>query len=128
VVVIYENDDLHHIKLSKVHPSESAALAHCTSDEDILVLLHHRLGHLNIKSVKYVNNMVSCIESINACLSSSSFFCKVCIEGKQQQLLLNGKAATYATNDQSFGDGAFRSVHTYEDYVYGRCQVLCHIH
>jgi len=39
--------------------SESTALAHFTSDDDILALWHHQLGHLNIKSVKHMNGMVS---------------------------------------------------------------------
>ncbi len=97
VAIIEEIDGLYHIKFSKVHTSESVALAQSSSKDDKLGLWHRRLGHLNIKSVKTLRGMVSGMDLLQSHVDPSSFICEGCIEGKQQRLPFVGEAATRAT-------------------------------
>ena len=97
VAIIEEHEGLYHIKFSKVHSKESAALAHSNLKDDKLALWHRRLGHLNIKSVKTLRGMVSGMDLHQLKVDASSFTCEGCIEGKQQRLPFAGEAATRAT-------------------------------
>ncbi len=50
-----------------------------------LVLWHRRLGHLNIKGMHALQNMVSGMNLGNMPCPTSSFVCEGCIEGKQHR-------------------------------------------
>jgi transposase InsO family protein len=97
VAIIEEHEGLYHIKFSKVHSKESAALAHSNLKDDKLALWHRRLGHLNIKSVKTLRGMVSGMDLHQLKVDASTFTCEGCIEGKQQRLPFAGEGATRAT-------------------------------
>jgi hypothetical protein len=80
-----------------VHTSESAASEQSSAKDDKLELCHHRLGHLNIKSVKILCGTVSGMDLLQLHADLSSFTYESCIEGKQQQLPFAGEATTRAT-------------------------------
>ena len=84
VAIIHEVNGLYQIKFSKVHVAESAALVQSSANDDKLVLLHRRLGHLNVKSVQALRGMVSGMDLPQPRIAPSSFVCESCIEGKQQ--------------------------------------------
>ncbi len=68
---------------TKVCEMHVANLAQTSTIDDALELWHRRLGHLNIKGVHALQNMVSGMNLGNMPCPTFSFVCGGCIEGKQ---------------------------------------------
>ncbi len=67
---------------TKVCDMHVANLAQTSTIDGALELSHRRLGHLNIKGVHALQNMVSGMNLGNMPCPTSSFVCEGCIEGK----------------------------------------------
>ena len=62
---------------------EVTNLVQSPMEDDALELWHHNLGHLNLKSVHSLQNMMSGINLGKFSCPTSSLFCEACIEGTQ---------------------------------------------
>ena len=67
----------------KVHELEATNLVQSPMEDDALELWHHYLGHLNVKSARSLQNMMSGMNLGNFSCLTSSLLCEACIEGKQ---------------------------------------------
>ncbi len=74
---------LYQMTFTKVCEMHVANLAQTSTIDGALELWHRRLGHLNIKGVHALQNMVSGMNLGNMPCPTSSFVCEGCIEGKQ---------------------------------------------
>ena len=54
--------NLYQLELKKVNRAEVSTLAHTSANRDAMELWHKRLGHLNAKGIKALQNMVSCMD------------------------------------------------------------------
>ena len=80
----------------KVHGADAANLVQSPIGDGALELWHRRLGHLNVKDVHMLQNMVSDMNLGKFNCPTSSLFWEACIEGKQHRVAFpnEGEEAT----------------------------------
>ena len=75
--------NLYQVELKNVNGAEVRSLALTSANGDALELWHKRLGHLNAKSVKALENMVSGMNLGKTTSNVLPLACEGCVEGKQ---------------------------------------------
>lgn len=75
--------NLFYITFKKVFGAEVASVAHSNSKMN---LWHQRMGHLNMKSVRALESMVSGIDLDAPHVDTSHEMCETCIQGKQTRV------------------------------------------
>ena len=75
--------NLYQVVCKKVNAIEVAALAYPSSNDESLELWHRHLDHLNVKSVKALQTMVSGMDLGKPLCDVVALTCEGCIEGKQ---------------------------------------------
>jgi len=83
ITIALRQGDLYQVTFNKVCEMNVANVAQTSTIDGALELWHRRLGHLNIKGVHALQNMVSGMNLGNMPCPTSSFLCEGCIEGKQ---------------------------------------------
>jgi len=83
IAIALRESNLYQMTFTKVCEMHVANLAQTSTIDGALELWHHRLGHLNIKGVHALQNMVSGVNRGNMPCPTSSFVCEGYIEGKQ---------------------------------------------
>lgn len=96
IAIIEEINTLYHIKFAKVH-LKFVAFEQSNSNEDKLQLWHHRLGHLNVKSLETLSFMVTSMDLLQRHIIQLSLTCHGCIEGKQTLVPFPIEGTTHAT-------------------------------
>ena len=74
--------NLYQVELKKVNGVEVSTLADTSTNGDAMVLWHKRLGHLNAKGVKALQNIVSGMDLGKVPSNVVPFACEGYIEGK----------------------------------------------
>ena len=82
VVIAIREDILYKINFVKVHELDVANLVQSPSEYDALKLWHRRLGHLSMKDVHTLQNIVSGILPWQISWPTTSLLCEACIKGK----------------------------------------------
>jgi transposase InsO family protein len=83
VAIAPREGNLYKMAFTKVHEGADVVnMAQSSSNEGALELWHRRLGHLNMKSVHALQNMVSGMNLGKLKCPTSSLVCEGCIEGK----------------------------------------------
>jgi transposase InsO family protein len=85
IVIALRDGNLYQVTFTKVCEMHVANVAQTSIIDGALELWHRRLGHLNIKGVHALQNMVSGMNLGNMPCPTSSFVCEGCIEGKQHR-------------------------------------------
>jgi hypothetical protein len=83
IAIALREGNLYQMTFTKVCEMHVANLAQISTIDGALELWHRRLGHLNIKGVHALQNMVSGMNLGNMACAISSFVYEGCIEGKQ---------------------------------------------
>ncbi len=83
IVIALREGNLYQVTFTKVCEVHVANVAQTSTIDSALELWHRRLGHLNVKGVHALQNMVSGINLGNMPCPTSSFVYEGCIEGKQ---------------------------------------------
>ena len=89
--------NLYQVVCKKVNVVEVATLAHSSPNDESLELWHRRLGHLNVKSVKAFQTMVSGMNLGKLLCDVVALTCEGCIEGKQTRQPFPSNGATRTT-------------------------------
>ena len=83
--------NLYEINFVKVHEAEATNLVQSPTGDGALELWHRCLGHLNVKGVHTLQNMVSGMNLGKFSCPTSSLFCEACIEGKQHRVAFSNE-------------------------------------
>jgi len=83
IAIALREGNLYQVTFTKVCEMHVANMAQTSTIDGALELWHCRLGHLNVKGVHALQNMVSGMNLGNMPCPTSSFVCEGCIEGKQ---------------------------------------------
>lgn len=86
IAIAIQEDNLYEIKFVNVHKANMANLVQFPMGDGTLEFWHHRLGHLKMKGVRMLQNMVSGMNLGKISCHSSSLLCESCIEGKQYKV------------------------------------------
>lgn len=114
--------NLYKIHFMKVHKAEVANLVQSPTGDGTLELWHRCLGHLNIKGVHTLQNMLNGINLGTKIVSYSHRF--VNRTSKANNIGLRFQTRGEASN-QTFGNCAFRCVWPHEDHTHRWCKVFC---
>jgi hypothetical protein len=82
ITIALREGNLYQVTFTKVCEMHVANVAQTSTIDGALELWHRRLGHLNVKGVHALQNMVSGMNLGNMPCPTSSFVCEGCIEGK----------------------------------------------
>jgi hypothetical protein len=85
IAIALREGNLYQVTFTKVCEMHVANVAQTSTIDGALELWHRRLGHLNVKGVHALQNMVSGMNLGNMPCPTSSFVCEGCIEGKQHR-------------------------------------------
>jgi hypothetical protein len=88
---------LYGINFAKVHEAEAANLMQFPTGDDALEFWYYHLGHLNVKSVNTLQNVVSGMKFDKCFCSISLLLCEACIKGKQHRVAFPNKGGRRAT-------------------------------
>jgi transposase InsO family protein len=83
IAIAPREGNLYQVTFPKVCEMHVANVAQTSTIDGALEHWHRRLGHLNVKGVHALQNMVNGMNLGNMPCLTSSFFCEGCIEGKQ---------------------------------------------
>ena len=75
--------ELYKINYTMVHEVDAVDLVQLWERDGVLELQHHRLGHLNVKSVRALQSIVNGINPGKILCPTSLLICEECIEYKQ---------------------------------------------
>ena len=89
--------NLYQLELKKVNRAEVSTLAYTTANGDAMELWHKRVGHLNAKGVKALQNMVSGMDLGKIPSNVVPFACEECVQEKQARQPFPSDAGTHAT-------------------------------
>ena len=89
--------NLYQLELKKVNGAKVSTLAHTSANGEALELWHKRLGHLNAKGVKALQNMVSGMDLGKVPSNVVPFACEGCVKGKQARQPFPSDGGTRAT-------------------------------
>lgn len=76
-------NNLYQVTFRKVHEADAANIAQSSTKNGAMELWHRRLGHLNVRSVRFLQSMVSGMTLGNN--ESSMPFCEGCVQGRQHR-------------------------------------------
>ena len=95
LAVAPREDNLYQVTFTKVHEADAANIAQSSTKNGATELWHRRLGHLNVRSVRFLESMVSgmTLEKDEPSLP----FCEGCVEGKQHRAPFPKDGGTRAT-------------------------------
>ena len=79
---------MYEINIVKVHEAEAAYLVQSLTEDNTVKLWHRCLGHLNMKGVYTLQNMVSGMNLGKKICPTSSLFCEACIKDKQHRVVV----------------------------------------
>ena len=82
---------MYEINFVKVHKTEATNLVQSPTKNDMLELWHRRLGHLNVKGIHILQNMVSGMNFGKFFYPTFLLFCEACIEDKQHRVAFPSK-------------------------------------
>jgi transposase InsO family protein len=87
--------NLYQVTFTKVHEADAANIAQSSSKVGATELWHRRLGHLNVRSVRFLQSMVSGMTLGKD--EASMPFCEGCVQGKQHRAPFPKDGGTRAT-------------------------------
>jgi transposase InsO family protein len=85
IAIALRKGNLYQVTFTKVCEMHVVNVAQTSTIDGALELWHPHLGHLNVKGVHALQNMVSGMNLGNMPCPTSSFVCEGCIEGKQHR-------------------------------------------
>ena len=118
--------NLYQVTFKKVYMAEEAKVAHSTTQGGALELWHRRLGHLHVKGVHALQDMVDGMSLGNIPCPTSPLLCQGCIEGKLHRKPLPKDGGRCATKPLEIMHSYVCS--PYEDHIFGWCKVLYNLH
>lgn len=81
-------DILYKMNFTKMYEVDATNLVQCPTEDDALEPWYHQLGHLNVKDIHRLQNMMS---DMNVGKFTSSLLYEACVEGKQHKTVFMNK-------------------------------------
>ena len=79
----HREENLYLMTFNEVFGAHSADVVHSSVGGDSVELWHHRLGHLDVRSIYALQTMVKNINLGKTSLPVTTLVCEACTEGKQ---------------------------------------------